>query len=136
MPATGKSRVTEKQRAKIAAGRLAGKTAKTIAAETGLSKQTIDKQAVDPRTGALIMKLKARDGDLLDEGWKLGLKSILSDLKSKKPVQRRGARRDLLRFLTAGDPAVSKIVPEEPGGKYTLTELLTMYRDFQFRNDE
>jgi hypothetical protein len=39
------------------------------------------------------------------------------------------ARRDMLRFATAGDPPLLRIAPaDNSGGHFTLEELLTSYR--------
>lgn len=131
MPSKGKSPVTPGQRGRIAAGRLAGKTSATIAEETGLSESTVRKQGIDPRTSVLILRLKARDEERLERGWNLAIQTILKDLGSKHPTIVREARRDFLRYLTAGDPslAVARITPNEPGrGDFTLEELLIAYR--------
>jgi hypothetical protein len=70
MPAKNKSRVSDKQRAVIAAGRVQGKTAAVVASETGLSESTVRKQSIDVRTQTLIQELKrdahAKRGQLQD----------------------------------------------------------------------
>jgi len=137
MPAKGKTRVTERQRAHIAAGRLLGKPAREIAEEVGLSKSTVDHQAHDPRTATLTLRLKRRDEDKLDQAWTLSIASILRDLKSKKAELVIGARRDLFRLLPLGDPPLLRIAPaDSAGGDFTLEELLQSYRSATIRERE
>ena len=83
MPAKGTSKVSQKQRAKIAAGRIAGKTASRIAAETGLSESTVKKQVSDPRTVTIIQGWKTRQRQQIDQALDLTLRSLLRDLKSR-----------------------------------------------------
>lgn len=128
MPAKGKTKVTDRQRAQIAAGRMAGKPARQIARETGLSKSTIDHQALDQRVSTLTLRLKRKDEGRLEQGWSLAVSSILSDLKSKDASLKINARRDLLRFLTIGDPPLLRVAPaSNENGDFTLEELLTCY---------
>jgi|ERR1700733_3355454 len=128
MPAKGKTKVTDAQRAAIAAGKLAGKPAKRIAAETGLAKSTVDHQANDPRTSTLTLRLKGKDEARLEEAWDLTVKSILADLKSNSPEFVIAARRDLMRLLPLGDPPLLRIAPQDAQGDFTLEELLMAYR--------
>ena len=65
MPVKGKSKVTDRQRAQIAAGKIAGKSHRAIAAETGLAKTTVDHQATDPRVSTLTLRLKRQDEERL-----------------------------------------------------------------------
>ena len=137
MPAKGKTRVTERQRARIAAGRVAGKPAREIAEETGLSKSTVDHQALDPRTATLTLRLKRRDEAKLDEAWSLSIASILKHLKSGKAELVIGARRDLFRLLPLGDPPLLRIAPaDNSGGDCTLEELLQTYRAASMRAEQ
>jgi hypothetical protein len=129
MPAKGKSRVTDSQRAKIAAGRVAGKSAKAIAAETGLSKSTVDHQATDPRVSTLALRFKQKDQARLEQAWDLAVNSILKHLRSKSSELEINARRDLMRLLVLGDPPMLRVAPvDSSGGDCTLEELLKSYR--------
>ena len=129
MPAKGKSRVTDEQRRQIAAQKLLGKTAKAIAADTGLAVKTIEKQATDPRTATFILRQRHRSEKHLEEAWQLGLASILVHLKSGVPELVIQARRDMLKFATAGDPPLLRVAPaDNSAGDFTLEELLIAYR--------
>ena len=70
MPSIGRSRMTDTERIKIAQGKLAGKTARQIAADTGLSESSVEKASKDPRTSLLIQRLKERDEEVLGRCWK------------------------------------------------------------------
>ena len=129
MPAKGKSKVSDEQRQQIAASKLVGKTAKDIAAETGLAVKTVEKQANDPRTATFILRQRQRSEKHLEEAWTLGLASILVHLKSGVPELEIQARRDMLKFATAGDPPLLRVPPENPDeGSFTLEQLLEAYR--------
>src|ERR1700679_1274790 len=129
MPAKGKSRVSDAQRAKIAAGRVAGKPARQIAEEVGLGKSTVDHAVSDPRTSTLTLRLKHKDEPRLEQAWDLTVASILRDLKSKSPARVLNARRDLMRLLTLGDPPLLRVTPNDSsGGDFTLEELLVTLR--------
>ena len=65
MPSIGRSRMTDTERIKIAQGKLAGKTARQIAEDTGLSESSVEKESKDPRTSLLIQRLKERDEEVL-----------------------------------------------------------------------
>jgi AcrR family transcriptional regulator len=137
MPAKGKSKVTDQQRAQIAVGRVFGKSARQIAAETGLSKSAVDHHATsDPVISTLAMRLKHRDEARLEQAWRLAVASILKHLKSKSPDLEIDARRDLMRLLVLGDPPLLRVsaTDREPG-MYTLEELLQSYRSVQLRGD-
>ena len=53
---------------KIAQGKLAGKMARQIAADTGLSESSVEKAPKGPRASLLIQRLKERDEELLARG--------------------------------------------------------------------
>jgi len=126
MPAKGKTKVNDEQRRRIAAKRLAGATAKTIAEDEGLAVSTVKKQSLDPRTATFILRQRQRSEKDLEDAWDLGVASILIDLKSSKPELVIAARRDLLKFATAGDPPLMRIVADDTSqGHFTLEELLT-----------
>jgi hypothetical protein len=124
MPAKGKSKVTDEQRQQIAAKKLLGQTAKAIASETGLAVKTVEKQATDPRTATFILRQRHRSEKHLEAAWELGLASILVHLKSGDSDLMIQARRDLLKFATAGDPPLMRIAaPGDREGDFTLEEL-------------
>ena len=126
MPSIGRSRMTDTERRKIAQGKLAGKTARQIAADTGLSESSVEKASKDPRTSLLIQRLKERDEEVLARCWKKAVASIESHLDSDDQDLVKDARKDLLRYVTAGDPPQIKM--EAPtkaaSGDFTLAELL------------
>jgi hypothetical protein len=128
MPAKGKSKISDRQRAAIAAKRLIGKTAKTIAQEEGLAVKTVERQATDPRTTTLILRLKHRDGKQLERMWKKGLDGLEKDLTAKDRALAAMARGQLFRLLPLGDPPLLRIAPaDNSGGDFTLEELLASY---------
>ena len=129
MPAKGKSRVTDSQRTKIAAGRVGGKTSRQIAKETGLAMTTVDHQASDPRVSTLALRFKRKDEDKLEQAWNLAVGSILKHLKSQSADLVIDARRDLMRLLVLGDPPMLRVAPvDNSEGDFTLEELLATYR--------
>ena len=129
MPAKGRSKVSDEKRQQIAAARLIGKTAKTIAQETGLAVKTVERQATDPRTAAFILRQRQRSERALTQAWRLSLASILVHLRSGTPELVIQARRDMLRFATAGDPPLLRMAAtDNSGGDFTLEDLLTTYR--------
>lgn len=129
MPAKGKSKVSDQQRAQIVTGKLAGKSHRAIAAETGLAKTTVDHQAVDPRVSTLALRFKQRDEARLEQAWDLTVASIVRDLKSKSPELVIAARRDLMRLLPLGDPPLLRVAPtDSSGGDFTMERLLATYR--------
>jgi hypothetical protein len=129
MPAKGKTRITEAQRVKIAAGKATGKRAEEIAVETGLALQTVYNQANDPRTVTLILRLKHESTPQLERIWRKGLNGLERDIASKNPDIRRHARGQFFRVLPLGDPPLLRIAPaDNSGGDFTLEELLISYR--------
>jgi hypothetical protein len=118
--------MTDTERRKIAQGKLAGKTARQIAEEVGLSESSVEKASKDPRTSLLIQRLKERDEEVLARCWKKAVASIESHLDSDDQDLVKDARKDLLRYVTAGDPPQIKM--EAPtkaaSGDFTLAELL------------
>ena len=134
MPAKGKSRVTDEQRTGIAAARLSGKTAVEIAQDTGLGVRTVERQMTDPRTMTFILQQRKRSETQLREAWELAVESLVLHLKSDDPDLVIQARRDLLKFVTAGDPPLLRVPPDEKfDGDVTLEELLITYRQVTSR---
>jgi hypothetical protein len=128
MPAKGKSKVTDEQRKRIAAGKLLRKTSREIAHETGLAKSTVDKQAGDPRTATFVLQMRRSSQPVLEKAWKLSVESILAHLRSKKAELQIQGRRDLLKFATAGDPPLLRVAPSDNSdGDFTLQQLLEAY---------
>lgn len=129
MPAKGTSRVTDAQRRTLAAGRLAGKTAKQLATATGMAKKTVERQLKDPRTVAYAQGYKARDEADLAEMWKLMLKRLKKDIDSADADVRSRARMAFMKLLVLGEAPLERITPPGPqGGDFTLEELLTVHR--------
>jgi hypothetical protein len=124
---------TDTERRKIAQGKLAVKTARQIAADTGLSESSVEKGSKYPRTSLLIQRLKERDEEVLARCWKKAVASIESHLDSDDQDLVRDARKDLLRYVTAGDPPQIKMeAPTKAAtGDFTLAELLGTLRGLQ-----
>ena len=136
MPSIGRSRMTDTERRKIAQGKLAGKTARQIAEEVGLSESSVEKAGKDPRTSLLIQRLKERDVEVLGRCWKKAVASIESHLDSDDQDLVKDARRDLLRYVTAGDPPQIKLAAPTgaASGDFTLAEMLAELRRIRERN--
>ena len=127
MPAKNKSKVSDPQRRKIAAGKALSQTTKRIAAETGLSTRSVERALKDPRTVAYIQDFKARSYKKLSKAWDVMIDRLCEDVGSKDPYIRSRARVDLIRVLEAGEPPLDKA--QAPGtdstkGDFTLEELL------------
>jgi len=99
MPAKGKSKITDHQRHTIAAGKLAGKTSKQIACETGLHPCTIDHQVRDDRTITLAVQLKEKHRGDFERMYALSVKRMEKAIKHKDEGVSRAARAQMLRFL-------------------------------------
>jgi hypothetical protein len=95
-----------------------------------LARQTVNRVANDVRTTTLILRWKEREEKRLDQALGLALDGLLRDLKSRKPDRHAPARRDLLRFVTAGDPGLHRIgdAGGSSEGDFTLEELLFTMR--------
>ena len=129
MPAKNKSKVTDAQRRKIAAGKVTGKTAKTIAAEAGLAQRTVEKHAADARTMALIIGYKTRDEAELAAIWKLMIKRLKKDIDSTDADVRHRARMAFMKLLVLGEvPLGREDAPGAQDGDFTLEELLRVHR--------
>jgi len=134
VPAKGKTKVSDEKRRQIATARLIGKTAKTIAKETGLAQKTVEKQANDPRTSRFILRERSRSERALEQAYRLGLASILVHLRSGNPELVIQARRDALKYATAGDPPLMAVtLPDSSCGDFTLEELLSTMRTYSQR---
>lgn len=126
MPSKGKTRVTDAQRRKIAAAKLAGKSRKRIAAEVGLADSTVSHQLADPRTVTLTLQLKHRNAPQIERMHGLMLDSLERDLKSRNKTVCAMARGQFLRLLPLGDPPLLRIAPSDAPGEFTLEELLSV----------
>ena len=133
----GKANVNDRQRAQIAAGKVAGKTHKAIAAETGLAVSTVNHHVSnDARVATLTLRLKHKYEADLEQGYGLAVKSILRHLKGSSPELQIDGRRDLMRLLVLGDPPLLRMAPvDNSGGTFTLEELLSSYRTVQLRGE-
>ena len=128
--------MTDTERRKIAQGKLAGKTARQIAEEVGLSESSVEKASKDPRTSLLIQRLKERDEEVLARCWKKAVASIESHLDSDDQDLVKDARKDLLRYVTAGDPPQIKLAAPNAAanGDFTLAEMLHELKLIRERN--
>jgi hypothetical protein len=132
----GKANVNDRQRAKIAAGKVAGKTHKAIAAETGLAVSTVNHHvSSDAHVATLSLRLKHKYESDLERGYGLAVKSILRHLKGSNEELQIDGRRDLMRLLVLGDPPLLRTSPVDSPGMFTLEELLSSYRDAQLRGE-
>ena len=93
------------QRRAIALGKVSGKPAADIAADTGLAPETVYKQSRDPRTQTLIQQLKIELEEPLRRAFVRALETIEEHLNSEDAAVVRDARRDLMKIMEAGDPA-------------------------------
>lgn len=129
MPARGKSKVSDAQRRKLAAGRAIGKTAKQLAKETGLAHSTVMKQVVDPRTTTLAQHYKVRYEPQITRIFEKTLNGIEADVLSLNTDLAVKSRNQALKVVTLGDPPLERLNPPSPGGgDFTLEELLVTYR--------
>jgi hypothetical protein len=129
VPAKGKSRVSVAQRAKIAVGKVAGKTRKQIARETGLHPDTVGRVANDARTTTLVLRLKERHQPELEKMYAKSLRGINKRLDSKDDLIAQRAQGQLLRYIEAGDPPLYRIADQgSADGDFTLEELLRTMR--------
>lgn len=130
MPAKGKSRISDRQRQLIAAGKVAGKTNKQIAAATDLNEDTVRKAGGDIRTTTLIGRLKERNDQAFGKLWQDMMKKLGADVRSKEYPIRHGARQFLLRAITAGDPPLHRVGDQggSSDGDFTLEEMLLSMR--------
>ena len=129
MPAKGKTKVTSRQRKKIAAGRLVGKTDKAIAAEVGLHPVTVNRVAHDARTTTLILRLKEKDDQDFATLWASMITGLKDDIASKDFSERHASRNFLLKAITAGDPPLHRVGDVGSSeGDFTLEELLLTMR--------
>jgi hypothetical protein len=80
----------------------------------------------------LILRWKDREEKRLNQALGLALDGLLRDLKSRKPDRYAPARRDLLRFVTAGDPPLHRVgdTGASSDGDFTLEELIASMRRF------
>jgi hypothetical protein len=129
VPAKNKSRVSDGQRAVIAAGRISGKTSAQIAAKAGLSESTVKKQATDKRTKVLIARLKDRDEAQLDRIWRKALNRCEGLIDDKDSIVALRASKLAVDMVTAGDPPLARLELNVADGERecTLEELLKIY---------
>ena len=129
MPARGKTKVTDRQRKVIAAGKLAGKTNKQIAKTVDLHPDTVKKASNDARTTTLILRLKEKDDQDFAKLWGEMMKGLKDDIASKDFNERHASRNFLLKAITAGDPPLHRVGDiGSSEGDFTLEELLLTMR--------
>jgi hypothetical protein len=133
----GKANVNDRQRAQIAAGKVAGKTHQAIAAATGLAVSTVNHHvSSDAQIATLTLRLKHKYESDLERGYGLAVKSILRHLKGSNAELQIDGRRDLMRLLVLGDPPLLRMAPtDNSAGMFTLEELLSSYRSAQLRGE-
>ncbi len=124
MPSKGKAKVTDTQRARIAAGKISGRTSKQIAHETGLAPVTVRKQLVRPDTKASIQALKNESAGLISSNFARAQVKIGKMLDSKDPDQMYRGVQMACKVPVLGE-AVQRIDPPRQGqGEFTLQDLL------------
>jgi len=126
MPAKGKSRLSDRQKQRIAAGKALGRRHRDIAADTRLAKTTVDHAVLKPETKALIQQFKDENQEQLSRMYKKALGTLDADLDRKAFDARIRSRAQLMGIIQAGDEriAIGDLGAGEDGGKYSLEELL------------
>ncbi len=129
MPAKGTKRVTERQRKKIAAAIAAGRTQREIARETGLSRRSVERHAVDPRTRTLIQEIRSdpEDQEEFRAMWRTFRRRLARDLMDSDADVRHKAGLRLLRAIVLGDEP-ERIGQQGTEGGLQLMEALEIYR--------
>lgn len=133
MPAKGKSRVTDAQRRKLAAGRIRGKTSKQLAADTGLAVSTVKHQVVDPRTRAHAFEIKTENLDAIGRLVKKRIQQLSKELDSRNADVRHNAGNQIIKFACMGDPPLAAAPApgmSEPGG-ITIVAALALYAEIR-----
>lgn len=129
MPAKGKSRISDRQRKVIAAGKILGKKSPQIAKEAGIASQTVRNHAHDPRTVTQILTLKQEHEAEFARMFSDLVKGLGRDIKDKDFPTRHAARGQFLRALTAGDPPLHRVGDMgSVAGDFTLEEMLVVMR--------
>lgn len=113
-----------KRKRQIAAGVVAGKSAKQISQETGLTPQSVGQYvARDPEVGSLLMRLKTRHGDKIDQLYTMMLDGIGSDMGHADPDVRFRARQECVRLAALGETKPDGS-PDEVAGDMDLEHAL------------
>lgn len=130
MPAKGKNKVTARQRAKIAAGKLAEKSDKEIAAEVDLHPNTVNRISHDARTTTLIGRLKEKHDKEFATIFNSMIKGLGKNMRKHKDAREFNATASVfLRAITAGDPPLHRVGDVgSSAGDFTLQELLVTMR--------
>lgn len=121
MPAKGKTKLSDRQRAVIAVRKAEGKTHDEIGRELALHPSTVKKSAIDPRTQNIIRELKATHYGELLALYKKGLGVLDKLLDDPDPNLRLRAVKVLADVLSAGEVSTVRVVqqvalppPEQP----------------------
>lgn len=134
MPSKGTTRITARQKAAVAAGRLAGKSIPQIAAEIGAAPNTVAHVAVGPEVKGIINRVMAvKEGRMFGVFDRL-LTSLEADMDPASKLtfdQRERARDQVLAVFQLGQPKL----PDTPaagiagtGGGVFLSDMLMQYR--------
>lgn len=135
MPAKGTTRVSPRQKAAVARGRLAGKTIPEIAKATGLKPDTAAHVACGPEVKGIINRaMVAKEGKLFGFFEKI-LESLEADIDPASKLtydQRERARNQAVTVLQLGQPKAPETPAAGsgavPGGGVFLGDMLTHYR--------
>ena len=131
MPPKGKSKITPKQRARIALGVVSGETHAQTARATGLTKKGVDGAAIDPRTKSLIVELKRRHSAKISDMFADSLKTIKYYIGNERTRKREDgslalrASAQALNIVVAGEQKLD--TEKSTQGDYTFQELLETY---------
>jgi len=131
MPAKGTTRVSQRQKAAIARGKLAEKTNAEIARDTGLKRSTVEHIACGPEVKGILnrimvageVKLFSFFGTLVDS-----IEAEFSPTSKNTFDQRERARTQAINLLQLGQPKVSEVPATALGGGVFLGDMLTQYR--------
>lgn len=137
MPAKGKSKITDKQRRQIAAGKVLGKTSWQIAKQVEVHPDTVRKAWADERTLTQITELRLKGADQVERIFFKALDNLESEfdkktIKTLEPVDRHRCRMEAYKVGTLGDPpraAVGKASADNTKGDITYEEMLIIVRE-------
>ena len=122
--ADAKSKIVKR---KIVAGTVAGKTARQIADETGLTQQTVSTYRKRmPEVRSLLLRLKERHEAKIDQLYSMMLDSLGGDITDKDPDVRFRARQEVIRLAALGETKQDGS-PDEVAGEMDLERALHIF---------
>jgi len=119
--------VALKSKAKVLAGLVAGKPITKIAAETGLSHDTVSQYVSRmPEVRSMLLQLKERNAKKIDQLYTMMLDSLGTDIKDKDPDVRFRARQEVIRLASLGETTKDG-APSEVAGEIDLQAALAVW---------